>query len=164
MADLTLSPSRILSPRLGNFFKRVAALVVSYEVMAYGLASVQAMGLTLPTMVNPDVQIDTRAVCARHLHDLAVAAEDWSRNHPDQAWHRPTLEELGRDIDGGLPTCPDGGKYEIVPAGRTLRIIDGPTAVVPQGRLAFRCGHHSDIGTIENPYEALRRRQTAWQQ
>jgi hypothetical protein len=159
VADVTLSPSRIFTPRLGIFLKRIVAVLVSYEFAAYGLASVQAMGLTLPTMVDANSRIDPRAVCAQNLQRLAVAAEDWPRNHPQQAYRRPSLEELGRDIEGGLPTCPEGGPYEIVPAGRTLRIVDGPTAVIPAGRMAFRCGHAHDMGVIENPYEAARRRQ-----
>lgn len=158
MADVTLSPSRIFTPRLGSLVKRIVAVLVSYEFAAYGLASVQAMGLTLPTMVDANAHLDPRVVCAEHLHRLAVAAEDWPRNHPEQATHRPTLDELGRDVEGGLPTCPEGGAYEVVPAGRTLRIVDGPTAVIPAGRMAFRCDHH-DAGVIENPYEAARRRQ-----
>lgn len=160
MSDLTLSASRVFSPRLGHLAKRVFAVLVSYEVAAYGLATVQAMGLTLPTMVDASVQIDPRVTCATNLHRIVIAVEDWGMNHPDRATHRPTLAELGPDIEGGLPTCPTGGAYEIVPAGQTMRIVDGPTAVIPAGRMAFRCGHAHDMGVIENPYEALRRRQT----
>lgn len=156
VADLTLSPSKIITPRVGIFLKRVVAILVSYEFAAYGLASVQAMGLTLPTMVNANTQTDPKIVCAQNLHRLAVAAEDWSRNHPNEAFRRPSLEELARDA-GTSPVCPVGGVYEVVPAGRTLRIVDGPTAVIPAGRMAFRCDHH-DAGVIENPYEAERRR------
>jgi hypothetical protein len=159
VADLTLSPSRTFSPRFGQFAKRFFAVLVSYEVAAYGLATVQAMGLTLPAMVDASVQADPRVTCAANLHRIVVAAEDWTKNHPDRASHRPTLEELGQDIEGGLPNCPTGGAYEIVPAGQSIRIVDGPTAVIPAGRMAFRCGHAHDIGVIENPYEAIRRRQ-----
>lgn len=158
MADLTLSPSRFRVPTLAILGKRFVAVLISYEVLAYGLASVQAMGLTLPTMVDQSIQSDPRAKCAENIHRIVIAAEDWQRNHPDRAWRRPTLAELSHDIDGGMPKCPDGGAYELVPAGRTLRIVDGPTAVVPAGRIAIRCGHSHDMGQIENPYEAEKRR------
>lgn len=158
MADLTLSPSRLRIPTLAILGKRLLAVLLSYEVLAYGLASVQAMGLTLPSMVDSRVQSDPRATCAANLQRIVIVAEDWQKNHPDRAWRRPTLAELAQDIPGGLPTCPEGDAYELVPAGRTLRIVDGPTAVVPAGRIAIRCGHSHDMGLIENPFEAEKRR------
>ncbi|MGV3616651.1 MAG: hypothetical protein ACO1SV_15090 [Fimbriimonas sp.] len=160
MADTILTPSRVRPLPFAGLAKRLLTAVISYEVLAYGLASVQAMGLTLPTMVDEN-RPNPRAICQANLTRIVRVAEGWDKNHPDRTFPRPKLEDLARDLPGGLPTCPDGGHYEIVKAGRTLRIVDGPRAVVPEGRIAIRCTGDHDMGLIENPYEEMRRRAAA---
>ena len=156
MADITLSPSQsksIWRPQFGKYVKRFVAILVSYEVAAYGLATVQAVGLTLPTMVNasPAIAHDT---CRTHQLEILNAAEKWKARHPGFLLHRPRLGELARYFDHGLPTCPDGGAYEMVYPGHTIRVEGAPVAVVPTDRVGVRCRDAKHGATLSSPFRS----------
>jgi hypothetical protein len=160
VADLTLTPPRTRTPGRAVFAslaKKLAAIAVSYEVATYALATVQAVGLTLPTMVNAGPG-EAKVACQGDMKSLLDAAERWGESHPGAPLGGLRLEQLVPYLGHGLPTCPDGGTYEIVRAGHTLRMEEGQVAVVPEGRIGVRCVHEAGVdgphgGFILNPFK-----------
>lgn len=134
--------------------KKILAIAVSYEVATYSLATVQAIGLTLPTMVNGGPVVG-KTQCSKNMQKILGAAEQWKAVHPGSTLHRPRLSELKPFIDA-LPQCPDGGQYEMIYPGHTFK-VDGANVVVPEDRIAVRCVHGTDTdsyhgGQMSNPF------------
>lgn len=141
-------------PQIAALGKKLIALAVSYEVATYSLATVQAVGLTLPTMVNGGPVV-AKTQCGKNMIKILGAAEQWKAVHPGATTGRPRLSELKPFIDA-LPECPDGGQYQMVYPGETLK-LEGKNVVVPEDRMAVRCVHDHEVdsyhgGMISNPF------------
>lgn len=150
------APSSIFDRRayFVSIGKKLLALAVSYEVATYSLATVQAIGLTLPTMVNGGPVVG-KTQCAKNMLKILGAAEQWKAVHPGNSVQRPRLSDLKPFIDN-LPTCPDGGQYEMIYPGQTFK-LNGANVVVPQDRVAVRCVHDHQVdsyhgGQMSNPF------------
>jgi hypothetical protein len=142
-----------LRNRLASIGKKLLAVAVSYEILTYALATVQAVGLTLPAMVHGGPAVAT-SQCRSNQVAILEAVSEWKRDHPGgQA--RIKLSEIKGYLTT-TPQCADGGTYQIVSPGHTLE-IDGQTIVVPEDRVGVRCMHdESDAshhgGMMSNPY------------
>lgn len=150
------TPSSIFDRRaqLTALGKKLLALAVSYEVATYSLATVQAVGLTLPTMVNGGPVVG-KTECAKNMIKILDAAQQWKAVHPGATSDGPRLSDLKPFIDA-LPNCPTGGQYEMVQPGQTLK-IEGKSVVVPENRVAVRCVHNHEAdsyhgGMMSNPF------------
>jgi hypothetical protein len=153
----TSTPSSIFDRKqyFASLGKKLLAIALSYEVCTYALATVQAVGLTLPTMVNGGPVVG-KTQCSANMHQILDAAMQWKAVHPGMQIHRPRLSELKPFINE-IPQCPDGGTYEMVFAGHTLKVQDGTTAVVPDDRVGVRCVHEGEVdtyhgGKMSNPF------------
>lgn len=152
----SVTPSSIFDRR-AHFIalgKKLLALAVSYEVATYSLATVQAVGLTLPTMVNGGPVVG-KTQCAKNMMKILDAAGQWKAVHPGVTLGRPRLSELKPFIDS-LPTCPDGGQYQMVYPGEAFK-LDNENVVVPEDRIAVRCVHDHEVdsyhgGQMSNPF------------
>jgi type IV pilus assembly protein PilA len=152
---LTQDPLRAPRQLFSEVGKKIAAIAVSYELVTYALATVQAVGLTLPTMVHGG-PAEGKAACQVNMQKILGAAEQWKEMHPGFHLHRPRMSEL-KPLLAALPQCPDGGTYEMVYPGHTLRVQDGTMVVVPEDRVAVRCVHEHGVdgyhgGLISNPF------------
>lgn len=139
--------------RVGTLGKRLAAVAVSYEVVTYLLATVQAAGLTLPTMVHGGPAL-LKVECRRGEAAILSAAQKWQNCHHSEQ-RLPLMSDL-KPFLSTIPQCPDGGHYQMVyPGGQA--IVDGQEIIVPEGRLAVKCVHDLDAGEdheamMSNPY------------
>lgn len=129
---------------------RLGAVLISCEVLAYALATIQAAGLTVPAIVAEGPG-DSRIICERNVKEL-LDAEDKMEDAEGQPSQKPLIQDLDRYLANGLPVCPRQGEYQIVSAGETLRVAGGRTTVVPEGRIAIRCAHGHDFGIVQNPF------------
>ena len=68
--------------------------------------------------------------CQVKLRDIAAAKRAWQFQNHKQAGEVPTEDDLAPFLPGGkLPVCPNGGTYEIGPAGKN------PTCSIPGHKL-----------------------------
>lgn len=111
--------------------------MISYEVATYALATVQATGLTLPAMVDPAPAANA-AICRNHLQSVVDEAARFRALRPDVPL--VSLDEgLGASVTRGMPRCPSGGHYELVPSGTSVVTDGGASIVASVDRLAARC-------------------------
>lgn len=153
-AQMRLSPAR--AAFVSATTKKLVALVVSYEVTTYCLATVQAVGLTLPTMVNSGPS-EHRLACQKQMVRILSAAEEWQRNHPGQPQARFTVGDL-KPYLGRIPKCPEAGRYELLFPGSTFQDDNGQKFLIPEGRIAVHCTHGEGGiaphgGLMSNPYQ-----------
>lgn len=139
---------------LAEISKKLVALAVSYELISYGLATVQAIGLTLPAIVNGGpAQVRFRNEQA--MQNILSAAQQWQNVKGADRPSMPTLEEL-KAANASVPACEGGCHFEFVRPGQTMKAQNGQFCLVPEGRLAIRSVIDSNpaesYGLLSNPY------------
>lgn len=128
--------------RLRTLGKRLLAVFISYEVLTYALATVQAVGLSLPTMVTANGAASA-AECDDRIQAVADTVAGFRRDHPDS---QMTYTSHGVEaLIQSMPRCPAGGHYEVMPPGTVLKTERGTNFVVTRDRVVVRCVH--DDGT-----------------
>ncbi|MGV3616057.1 MAG: hypothetical protein ACO1SV_12045 [Fimbriimonas sp.] len=140
MAD-TAFPPHVASERprlrIRRFAKRLVQVVISYEVVTYALATVQATGLTLPAMVDPAPAANA-ATCRLRLQHVVEEAARFRSMRADVPLL--SLESgVGAAVTRDLPRCPLGGRYELVPSGTSVVTTSGASIVTSSSLLAGRC-------------------------
>jgi hypothetical protein len=135
--------------RLRTLAKRALQVFISYEVATYSLATIQAIGLSLPTMVNSE----GAALASECDQRIQVVADTVARFRSDQPNSPVTYSPQGvAALTQSLPQCPDGGRFEVIAAGTTIKTERGTNFMVTRDRIVVRCVHedgsvhHKGIG------------------
>lgn len=150
MSDATLPIA--LSPRtkrLRTLGKRILQVFISYEVATYSLATVQAIGLSLPAMVNTEgAALSTE--CDQRIQSVADLLARFRSDHPDSpATYTPAGVQA---LTQSMPQCPEGGRFEVLLPGTPMKTERGTTFMVTRDKVVVRCVHedgtvfHSGIG------------------
>lgn len=140
--------------KLETLGKKLVALAVSYELISYALATVQAVGLTLPAIVSGG-PAQVRYRNEQNMQNLLSAAQQWQTAQSADARRMPTLDDL-KGKNGAVPSCEGGCHFEIVQPGNTMKAQNGQFCLVPEGRIAIQSVVDKDpsasYGILSNPY------------
>jgi hypothetical protein len=124
--------------RLLTFSKRLLQVFISYEVATYSLATLQAIGLSLPTMVPQEAKA-VSFECDKNLQAVTDTIAQFRTAHLEST--APYNSSVVANLVKSMPQCPGGGHYEVLVPGMTVKTESGANFVVTRDRVVARCVH-----------------------